>query len=94
MPFSTENGIGFGAFEAVARALFETGDRLWPELSNLPGGNARRPGGSKRLVGRLKQLNHSLTVVFYGDNITSCKLIRTSIMHEVLHGKGNIRGII
>ncbi|MCX5733506.1 MAG: YbjN domain-containing protein [candidate division NC10 bacterium] len=33
--FSTENGVGFEVFEAVVKTLLETGDRLWPELSNL-----------------------------------------------------------
>ena len=33
--FTTENGIGFEAFEAIVKTLLGTGDKLWPELSNL-----------------------------------------------------------
>jgi hypothetical protein len=33
--FSTENGVGFELFEAVVKTLLGTGDRSWPELSNL-----------------------------------------------------------
>ncbi len=33
--FTTENGVGFEAFEAIFVTLLKTGDRLWPELSKL-----------------------------------------------------------
>ena len=33
--FTTENGIGYEAFEAIVSTLTETGDRLWPELRKL-----------------------------------------------------------
>jgi hypothetical protein len=33
--FTTENGLGFEAFEAVVKTLLDTGDTLWPELSGL-----------------------------------------------------------
>ena len=33
--FTTENGVGFEAFEAILAALIRTGDKLWPELSKL-----------------------------------------------------------
>lgn len=33
--FTTENGVGFEAFEAIYNALAKTGDDLWPELSKL-----------------------------------------------------------
>jgi hypothetical protein len=35
--FTTENGVGFEAFEAIARTLLSTGDRLWPELAEMTG---------------------------------------------------------
>lgn len=33
--FTTENGVGFEAFEAIYNTLAKTGDDLWPELSKL-----------------------------------------------------------
>ena len=33
--FTTENGVGFEAFEAILGALVRVGDKLWPELSKL-----------------------------------------------------------
>jgi len=33
--FTTENGIGFEAFEAIVQTLAQTGDRLWPDLKKL-----------------------------------------------------------
>ena len=33
--FTTENGVGFQAFEAILVTLVQTGDNLWPELSEL-----------------------------------------------------------
>jgi hypothetical protein len=36
--FTTENGIGFEAFEAIITTLLQTGDRLWPELHQLTEG--------------------------------------------------------
>ena len=35
--FTTENGVGFEAFEAIVTSLLGTGDKLWPELSKLSG---------------------------------------------------------
>ncbi len=35
--FTTENGVGFEAFEAILATLLNTGDQLWPELSKLAG---------------------------------------------------------
>ncbi len=35
--FTTENGVGFEAFEAILTTLLNTGDQLWPELSKLAG---------------------------------------------------------
>ena len=33
--FTTENGIGYEAFEAIVLTIAQTGDRLWPELHGL-----------------------------------------------------------
>ena len=33
--FTTENGVGFEAFEAIVVTLLKTADDLWPELSEL-----------------------------------------------------------
>jgi len=33
--FTTENGLGFEAFEAIYYALLKLGDSLWPELTKL-----------------------------------------------------------
>lgn len=33
--FSTENGVGYEAFQAIVVTLFKTGDGYWPELSEL-----------------------------------------------------------
>jgi len=35
--FTTENGVGFEAFEAIFSTLLSVGDKLWPELSKLTG---------------------------------------------------------
>ena len=37
--FTTENGVGYEAFDAVVRTLLQTGDRLWPELKRLTEGS-------------------------------------------------------
>ena len=36
--FTTENGVGFEAFEAIVLTLAQTGDRLWPELKRAVDG--------------------------------------------------------
>ena len=36
--FTTENGVGFEAFEAIVLTLAQTGDRLWPELKRVVDG--------------------------------------------------------
>jgi hypothetical protein len=33
--FTTENGVGYEAFETAVVTLLQTGDRLWPELNTL-----------------------------------------------------------
>jgi len=35
--FTTENGVGFEAFEAIVTTLLTTGDKFWPELRKLTG---------------------------------------------------------
>jgi hypothetical protein len=35
--FTTENGIGYEAFEAIVTTLLDTGDKHWPELHGLTG---------------------------------------------------------
>jgi hypothetical protein len=35
--FTTENGLGYEAFDAIMDTLLQTGDRLWPELRALTG---------------------------------------------------------
>ena len=44
--FTTENGVGFEAFEAIVLTLVQTGDRLWPELKKLTDAKARIPEGN------------------------------------------------
>lgn len=39
--FTTENGLGFEAFEAIVLTLLKTADDLWPELSKLAGSTSR-----------------------------------------------------
>jgi hypothetical protein len=36
--FTTENGLGYEAFEAIVGTLAKTGDRLWPELKAMTTG--------------------------------------------------------
>ena len=36
--FTTENGIGYEAFEAIVNTLLETGDKVWPELKKMVDG--------------------------------------------------------
>ena len=36
--FTTENGVGFEAFEAIVLTIAQTGDRLWPELKRVVDG--------------------------------------------------------
>jgi len=38
--FTTENGLGFEAFEAMYFALARLGDQLWPELKAIVDGEA------------------------------------------------------
>lgn len=44
--FTTENGVGFEAFEAIVSTLLSTADQLWPELSKLTG-EADKPEDGK-----------------------------------------------